>query len=121
MKTKLEILAEYTENVAIYDKALWKKQSLKKELESLNHQDTKALRAKLRRILKGTAWAIDRCHYYHLINYSTRPITSTIQGAIELYSHPKAPRTYNQFTLKFSPDDEAAILDYVRTITHAAL
>lgn len=120
MKTKLEILAEYTENVVIYDKALWKKQSLKKELEALNHQDTKALRAKLRRILKGTAWAIDLCHYYHLVNYSTRPITSTIQGAIKLFSCPPAPKTYNQFTLTFNPADEQTILDYIRAVTHAA-
>jgi len=85
METKDSILLAYTAIINDDWRKLTIKRKLIESLDEANKKDTRRIRSALSRIVKGTDWTIEQCKYWTMIDHSTRPVTSSIQGKIELY------------------------------------
>ena len=119
MKTDQQLLEEYTELINDDWKKLDRKACIKTAIETNNKEDSKRLRVALRRLVRNTKWTIEKCAYWPLINHSTRPVTATMQGSVELYHFRENPRSLAILDVSFDPADEERTLLYLESIINA--
>lgn len=119
MKTDRQLLEEYTDPINDDWKKMERKARIKTAIETNNKEDSKRLRVALRRLVRNTKWTIERCSYWPNINHSTRPVTATMQGTVELYHFRENPRSLSKLEVSFAPTDEERTLLYLEAIINA--
>ena len=119
MKTDQQLLEEYTELINAEWKNITRKDRIKKELEANAKEDTKRLRVAIRRLIRNTTWTLEHCAYWPLINHAERPVTSRLQGRLELYHFRENPRSLMKMEINFDPADEERTLLYLESIINS--
>ena len=119
MKTDQQLLEEYTEIINDDWKKLNRRACIKTAIETNNKEDSKRLRVALRRLVRNTKWTIEKCAYWPLFNHSTRPVTATMRGSVELYHFRENPQSFAILDVSFDPADEERTLLYLESIINA--
>lgn len=119
MKTDKQLLVEYTKLMNSDWKSRSRQSQIREELASRAKGDTKRLRVAIRRLIRSTAWTLEDCHYWPLIDHGKRPVAATMHGRIELRHFRENPRSSNKMEVRFSPADEERTLRYLKAIIDA--
>ncbi len=116
MKTKEELLADYTKANDAQWRAHREMHAAKVQLDETVKDMTKELRKAVTKAIRGTGWRIETCKYWLGINHGQRPVVSLVTGSIELNLHSQET---GLTTLKFSFPTTAEIktLAEIRRVT----
>lgn len=116
MKTEQEqLLEEYTKQTQARCDSDMHCRRVLESLEKLHAKDSSKLNRRLTRLLKGTNASVQICHFWHLIDHSTRPVTSTLMCDVEIISWSTDPKV--NVTSRFSfiaPKSVDEVYEYVK-------
>lgn len=112
----IELLQAYTKA----NDAAWAARDEKLRIEALLEntvkQQTRALRAAVGRVVRGTGWACDKAKYITIIRHASRPVEYIVSGRIEVSRVDGTGRGNAFMRYEFSPVAEADVLDELRRL-----
>ena len=118
--TKEEALRAYTHHLNLYWHNHHAMRKANDELDATVKDATKQLRAKLRDLVKGTKWHVREAKWWHLIDHSKKPVTTSMQGTIEI-ERLESDLGTSILTFQFNDQSADFILSEIARITNPSL